>query len=315
MAERESRVGGLISVVIVNWNTRDYLLDCLASLAGDAAEGRCEIIVVDNASTDGSTDAVRERFPAVTVIESETNGGFARGCNLGAERARGDYILLLNPDTHVLEGSLGRMRRFLEDHPEVGIVGPKLIGTDGERQLSSFGLFPSLAEAVAHAVRIWTVRPQSALARRFLCAPDPGTDWCYAAHLLGACMLIRRELYEQLGGLDDGYFLFLEETDFCYRAAQAGARCACVENAVVVHYGEQSVNQMLAVSGGLYIRSYNRFCRKFGKSLLERLLINAALISGVLISAAASVIRRRDFPRAGRILTTLSYGYLVRPRV
>lgn len=306
---------GLISVVIVNWNTRDLLLGCIESLAADCSDGRCEIIVVDNASVDGSAEAVRERFPEVIMIASETNDGFAHGCNLGARRAGGDYILLLNPDTRVPSGTLHTLRRFLEEHEEVGVVGPKLVGTDGERQVSSFGMFPSVAEAVAHATHIWTLRPQSSLARRFLCTPAPGSEWCYAAHLLGACLLVRREVYENLGGLDAGYFLFLEETDFCYRAALAGWRCAYLESAAVVHYGEQSVVQTLTMSGGLYIRSYNRFCRKFGMSLPRRLLINAALISGVLISALACLVKRRDIPRAGRILRTLRYGYLVRPRI
>lgn len=312
---RTGDAGGTVSVVIVNWNTRDLLVGCIESLTRVPTHPPCEIIVVDNASADGSAEEVRRRFPDVILIASETNGGFAYGCNVGAERASGDYIVLLNPDTCVHEWSMTALRSFLEEHHDVGIVGPRLVGSSGETQISGFGLFPSVAEAVAHAIRIWTLRPKSSLSRRFLSAPDSGSDWCYVAHLLGACMMIRRKVWERLQGLDAGYFLFLEETDFCYRAALDGWRCGYTESAVIVHYGEQSVQKALTMSGGFYIRSYNRFCRKFGMGLGRRLIVNWALISGVLLSALACIVKHRDLPGAAKTLATLRYAYLEKPKL
>ena len=302
----------MVSIIIVNWNTRDLLLQCIESVAHDCDGVETEIIVVDNASTDGSPQAVGEGYPSVRVIANERNLGFATASNQGVSEATGDYILLLNPDTVVHPGAISQMLGFLSERREVGIVGPLLLGADGRPQISSFGIFPSPLEAMLRAMRIWRLAPKSALARRFLIRPESPGEWVYSEHLLGACLLIRREVLDQVGGFDEDFFLFLEETDLCYRTKEAGWRVAFYTGASVTHLGEQSMQHILHRSGGLYIRSYNRFCQKHGASILSRGAVNVFLVLGVLGEAGVGLIRFRSPRRAANVLRALWYGYVAR---
>lgn len=304
---------GLISIIIVNWNTRDLLLDCLESITKNSVYENCEVIVFDNASSDGSANAAKACYPNVKIIESEKNLGFATGNNRAMEQASGEYILLLNPDTIVPHQSIEGLVQFLEAHKDIGIVGPKLAGSDGNTQISGFGLFPSPLEAAAHALRIWKVAPKSSLARKFLLHPEDGTSWVYVNHLLGACMLCRRSVIEQTQGFDEDFFLFLEETDLCYRSLINGWRLAYYSDVEITHLGEQSMQKVLHKTGGLYIRSYNLFCRKHSTGKLNRLLINLLLIFTVLTDASIRLIIHRNPRQSGNTLRAIWYGYVRKP--
>lgn len=308
MAESE-----MVSVIIVNWNTRDLLLQCLRSIYDNPADAGCDVTVVDNASSDGSVDAVKSRFPQVRVIANDRNLGFAAANNIALPLANGRLILLLNPDTIVSPGMIDTLADFVRSHPDVGIAGPLLVGSNGTPQVSSFGLFPSPLEAAVHALRIWRIVPKSDLARRFLIVPDGSNDWVYTQHLLGACLMVRRELLDEIGGFDDGFFLFLEETDLCYRAGMAGWRLAYLTNVRLVHLGEQSMQSILHKTGGLYIRSYNRFCKKHGMPFFHLVAVNFFLILGVLTEAAIGVLKHRSARRAWSSLKSLWYGYVTSP--
>jgi GT2 family glycosyltransferase len=272
-----------------------------------------EIMVVDNASSDGSADAVRMQFPDVNLIASEKNLGFAAGNNLGLPHARGEYVLFLNPDTIVPAGAVSLLVRFLETHPEVGIVGPRIIGQDNVFQISAFGLKPSLREAVFRAFRIWKVAPFSAWSRRFLVNPDTDSDWTCVEHLLGACMLVRTQLLKYIGGFDESFFLFLEETDLCIRVQKEGYRIAYYIGTTIIHLGEQSMQSILDKSGGLYIRSYNLFCKKYGLGAIELIFINIFLIVAVLIDALVGLVKFRSLKRMCRSFGSLWYGYVCIP--
>ncbi|MCL5104332.1 MAG: glycosyltransferase family 2 protein [Armatimonadetes bacterium] len=302
-----------LSIIIVNWNTRELLLRCVESIRQSIKGLSHEIIVIDNGSTDGSVEAVRARFPDAHLIANDTNLGFAAANNLGLEKATGEIVLLLNPDTTVPPDAIGSMLDFLSGHPEVGIVGPRLVGSDGEPQISSFGMFPSVTEAALHALRIWRIAPRSSLAKRFLVRPEEGEDWAYAAHLLGACLLMPRKVIDEIGGFDEGFFLFLEETDLCCRARKAGYKLAYYTGASIVHLGEQSMQNILNRSGGLYIRSYNRFCAKHGMGLAQRLLVNGFLVVGSFVEAGMGVVKYRSLRRAKNSLGALWYGYVASP--
>lgn len=305
----------LVSVVIVNWNTRDLLLECIGSIEQGAAGVEHEIVVFDNASTDGSVEAVRNRYPNVRIIAGDKNLGFAGGNNLGVREARGDLLLILNPDTTLGDGAIRAMTDFLAEHEDVGIVGPLLVGTDGNAQISSFGIFPSVREAFIRATHLWTLSPGNRILRGFLCAPGDGETWCYSGHLLGACMLVRRDVWDRLDGMDVDYFLFLEETDFCCRAAKLGWRCAFTRTSLVNHLGEGSLRDIVEQSGGLYIRSYRRFCRKHGIGIGGRLLIDALLITGVVLQAVDALVRKRDARRSVQVLRGLVFGYFKKPGI
>ncbi|MGC8861395.1 MAG: glycosyltransferase family 2 protein [Armatimonadota bacterium] len=304
---------GVVSILIVNWNTRDLLIDCLRSIAENATDVPCEVIVFDNASSDGSAEAVRERFPDVKLITSEANLGFAAGNNRALAKSSGEFVMFLNPDTIVPPGAIRRMVEFLNEHEEVGFVGPRLVGANGKTQISSFGMFPSPLEAAAHAIRIWRVAPRSHLASRFSPTPDAGESWVYTQHLLGACVMARRAALDEIGGMDEGFFLFLEETDLFYRAALSGWKVVYLPEVCVVHYGEQSMQDILHRTGGLYIRSYNRFCRKHGMGTASRMIANVFLVLGIFAEVLTGIVKWRSPRRAWNCLKALWYGYVAVP--
>lgn len=309
----EAEKEGLISIVIVNWNTRDLLLGCLESIYENIKGVDFEVVVVDNASSDGSAEAAGSHFPQATLIPSRENLGFARGNNLALREARGEWVMLLNPDTVISPGSVEKMLEFMREHPEVGIVGPMLSGRDGRAQVSSFGLFPSPVEAMFRAVRIWKWAPKSKAAKKFMPQPNAEGSWVYVEHLLGACMFMRREVIEQIGGFDEGFFLFLEETDLCFRARREGWKLAYFTGADIIHLGEQSMQNILHRTGGLYIRSYNRYCRKHGMGLCARATVNAFLVLTVFTETLARLIKHRSPGRAYQTLGALWYGYMRNP--
>lgn len=313
MQERDAR-SELVSIVIVNWNTRDLLIECIRSIVDNTADVDYEIIVVDNASADHSVEAVREAFPSVKVIASAENLGFAAGNNLGIAEAAGDFLLLLNPDTIVPAGTIRGLVDFLIAHEDVGVVGPLLVGDDGRTQISSFGLNPGPLEAALRAARIWRIAPSSSLARRFLIAPSEGEPWTYVEHILGACMLLRTKDMRAINGFDEGFFLFLEETDICFRIKQIGLRTAYFTGVSITHLGEQSMQGILDKTGALYIRSYNRFCRKHGIRGGRLLIVNLFLIIGALVESVVALLKHRSLRRALVSLRALWYGYIVAPQ-
>jgi N-acetylglucosaminyl-diphospho-decaprenol L-rhamnosyltransferase len=252
-----------ISVVIVSWNTRDMLLRCLASLADDAAGSglAVESIVVDNASSDGSADAVRAFSPDVRVIALQANAGFAAATNTGLREGSGDAVLLLNPDTEIRSGALRAMWNALRASPRVGMVGPVLLNPDGSVQSAGFR-FPGLRQVFLDLFPLHPRLVGSSLNGRY--SEGDGMTPFAIDHPLGACMLVRREVVEQVGGLDDRFFLYSEEIDWCRRIKQSGWLVLTAPGARVAHHGGQSTRQsptrmyeQLHCSRGIYFRRYH----------------------------------------------------------
>jgi GT2 family glycosyltransferase/glycosyltransferase involved in cell wall biosynthesis len=252
-----------VSVIIVNWNTRDLLRDCLASLMEHTRGCTYEIIVVDNASADGSAEMVRQAFPSVQLLVNDRNRGFAAGCNQGLARAVGRYLLLLNSDTRLDEDAVAGLVAFLDAHPRAGLVGCGLRNADGSTQ-PSVGHFPSAVGAIGAKLRR-TGRPNSGPWRNFAYpfhtdeehTRELDVDW-----VAGAAMLARREVVEGVGGLDESIFLFAEEWDWCYRIRAAGWRILFTPAVQIVHLGSGSwvfSQRLLAQSrrAGIFY-----FCRK-----------------------------------------------------
>jgi GT2 family glycosyltransferase len=231
------------SIIIVNWNVRDLLRRCLASLPGAAGPHmRYEVIVVDNASHDDSGAMVRAEFPAVRLRANTTNRGFSGGNNDGIRLAQGRTLLLLNPDTEMQPGSLAALLVALDVAPEVGMVGPRLLYPDGSVQPSR-RRFPTLATALLESTPLQPYLPNHPLLRRYYVADQPDdveqdVDW-----ITGACMLVRRAVIAQVGGFDEGYFMYSEELDLCRRIKEAGWRIVYQPAAVVVHYEGRSADQ------------------------------------------------------------------------
>lgn len=230
-----------VSAVIVSYNSRAYLGRCLASVVPQVEAAGGEVIVVDNASADGSPEVVRA-FAGVRLVENRANVGFVRAVNQGLKLAAGRYFLILNPDTEVRPGALAALVAFLNDHPRVGLAGPRLLNPDGTVQPSR-RRFPTLPVLFAESTFVQWRFPRLGLFRRFYCEDLPdGTahpvDW-----VTGACLLARREAVEQVGLLDERFFMYCEELDWCRRMWAAGWQVYYVPAAEVVHQEAASSRQ------------------------------------------------------------------------
>lgn len=252
-----------LSIIIVSWNVRNLLRVCLQSLLDDvAAVGlAAEILVVDSASADGTPQMVAAEFPSVRLLAQSDNVGFARGNNLGLAAARGAYLLLLNPDTQVRPGALAHLLTYLHANPEVGLVGPQLLNPDGSLQ-SSRRRFPTLATFIWESTWLQPYAPRAVLRRYYAQdLPDDAVndvDW-----VSGAAMLTRRAVVEQVGGLDEGYFMYSEELDWCRRIRLAGWRIVYLPQARIVHHIGKSSEQAVTARHIHFQRARLRYVRQY----------------------------------------------------
>jgi N-acetylglucosaminyl-diphospho-decaprenol L-rhamnosyltransferase len=282
----------ILSIIIVNWNTRDLLAGCLQSVISSqfSVPANCqltpEIFVIDNASADGSAAMVRERFPWVTLIENTGNAGFARASNQGLALARGRYVLLLNPDTEVHVGALEGLVAFMDAHPRTGACGARLLFAEGSLQ-------PACHPMLTPGREFWRLLFLERLRPR---ATYPMQKWDTVTPrrvevIKGACLLLRRAALDEVGALDESYFMYTEEVDLCYRLAAAGWELWYVPTAEVTHYGEASSHQ---VREEMYVQLYRskiQFYRKFGgapRARLAKMLLSLAYAPRWLAAAAGS---------------------------
>ncbi len=261
-----------ISIIIVSWNVRALLLDCLAALPEAVGEAfSFEVIVVDNASEDGTVDAVRAQFPAVRIIANSENRGFTGGNNQGLALARGRYLFLLNPDTKPHPGSIAQLARYLDAHPRVGMVGPRLWYGDGSPQPNR-RRFPTLATLFTESTIIQQYFPGLRLFQRYIMADQPDDEEQEVDWLVGAALMARRDLYEKIGGLDETFFMYSEELDWCKRAKDAGWRIAYEPAAEIIHYEGKSSEQAVARRDIAFFSRRVRYTRKyFGRGWAELL--------------------------------------------
>jgi len=242
-----------LGVVVISYNTRDLLLGCLASVK-EAVEGKnARLVVVDNASTDRSAEAVAREHPDVVLIRNPANYGFARACNQGMAVAGGRWILLLNSDARITREALEEMIGVLASRPDAGMVGPQLVGEDGCLQ-NSAAAFPTLATELLNKALLRRLMPW-----RYAGKVSGGGGARPVESVVGACMLVRRETVEQVGPLDPGYFFFLEETDWCLRMARCGWKAYVSAGARVVHLQGRSARRDPAAARIEYYRSRYRF--------------------------------------------------------
>ena len=242
----EGAVGSTVdvTVVVVSYNSRNWLERCLSPVVHQSGDVLgLEVIVVDNASTDGSAAFVRERFPGVTVIESNVNLGFGAGCNRAFAVAKGRTIILVNPDCELQPGAIGALHRFLRDHPRIGAVGGRLAYGDGSFQHAAFR-FPSLAQVFLDFFPMNWRLTESRLNGRYPRAIDTTAFECDA--VLGALMAIRRTAIAGTGGFDERYFMYVEEIDWCKRLRAFGWEVWHCPDAMGVHHSGQSTRTVAA---------------------------------------------------------------------
>jgi len=228
-----------LSIVIVNWNTEGLLRDCLKSVFSSLGSIKAEVLVVDNASSDGSCAMVRAEFPAVQLIESAENLGFAGGNNVALRQASGRYVLLLNTDTIVHGSVLSDAVAWLDTHPTVGVMGPRVLNADGSVQ-PSCSAFPSLGHLAMQTMGLTKLAKWDAYRMT-------GWDRTSERHvdvISGAAMFVRAEALHQVGLLDEAFFFYGEETDWCRRFAQAGWGLVFVPIPEITHFGNGSAGKL-----------------------------------------------------------------------
>jgi len=231
-----------LSIVIICWNDWKVLENCLRSIFNGECPFTFEVIVSDNGSTDGSVEKTKDQFPSVRIVENRANLGFAKGNNAGIREARGEYALILNPDTIVHRGSLDRWIEFADRHPEAGAFGCRVHNPDGTYQVSARP-FPTVRRASLAALYL---RPLAHMSRIFLTDVYPGwkgdsereVDW-----QSGCCVLFRADLLRKLGGFDEQFFYQYEEVDLCRRVWDAGYSIRFTTEASITHLGGQSVGR------------------------------------------------------------------------
>lgn len=316
-----------ISVIIVNYNVREFLNNALTSLQKSLEGFQSEIFVVDNASDDGSVEAVAKNFPSIHLISNKTNLGFAKANNQALAQARGKYLLLINPDTVVQENTVRELVRFFESHPDAGMVGCKILNPDGSLQLPCRRSFPTPWIAFTKTFGLSTLFPKSKLFARYnLTYLDPDQTYDVDA-ISGSFMMLKKEVYEKIGGLDETFFMYGEDLDWCYRVKQAGWKVYYVPTTSIIHYKGESTKRSdidelkvfysamrlfvrkhhtgsrffeWFIYSGIYIRKFiadfGRIVKPLSIATADMLIVVATIIAG-------------EYYRKGGIFTLPEYAY------
>jgi GT2 family glycosyltransferase len=286
-----------VSAIVVSWNVRELLRRCLATVVA-AADGRSlELVVVDNASTDGSVELVREEFPDATLIASGFNLGFAKANNVGLARARGRYVFFLNPDTVVLDRALAKMLELLGHDTGVGIVGPRLVDPDGTIQQACARTMPTLTLTLFHALYLHRLPTVGRIIEKRLISPYDLERTQEVDAISGAAMVARRSVIERLGGFDEVFLHTSEDVDLCLRARELGLRIVYVADAHVLHLGGRSRQQapVRAEAMGV-ISTFEYFKRSRGSAYARAYRLSVQLIQMPLLLAVGvgKAVRQRD---------------------
>ena len=294
----------IISVVVVSYNVRDFVKQCLTSLSRAYFDGRVETILVDNDSYDGTVEMVQRRFPQVLVIQNSENRGFAAAANQGIAAATGEYILSLNPDTIVEEKTLQVLVDYLHEHPDVGCVGPKILNSDGSLQQACKRSFPRPWVALTRLLGLARLFPKSRLFGQYnLTYLDP--DQTHAVDAVsGSCMCLPRNILEQLGPFDETFFMWGDDLDYCYRIARAGYRVVYHPGTQIIHY--QGVTHRIAPFFylRLHFEAMAKFARKY-PSLSGGAIARAVIRVGIFLLAIVTYFRSYLFALSSLLIDAL----------
>lgn len=288
----EPQVYPAVSIIVVNYRTREMTLDCLRSIERETNEVNYEILLVDNASNDGIIEAVRREMPNVRCLALSSNIGFARANNVAAEQAKGRFLLLLNPDTVVLDHAVDRLIAFAAQRPEARIWGGQSLHGDRSIDPTSCWRRVTLWSVVCRTLGIATAFPNSPVLN-----PEGYGGWDRLSVrevdiICGCFMLINRELWDRLGGFDGIFFMYGEEADFCLRAAMVGARPTFTPHARIIHYGGASQQvETEKLIRGLGARA----------ELIKRHVSPVSQRAGLLINSQLPLVRALGYGMAGRL--------------
>ena len=277
-----------LSISIVNYNNKECLRNCLDSIYSHAPETSFEIIVVDNGSFDGSVEIVKEAFPSVNIIKNPENRGFVKANNQGIEACRGKYVLSLNNDTIIRDGTLGGLVGFMQEHPDVGVCGPKVLNRDGTLQHQCRRSFPTISSSLFYFLKLHRLFPRSEHLGRYLMTHWEGDDAAEVDSVSGCCMMVRREVIEKVGILDEDYIMYGDDLDWCYRIKQAGWKVCYVPDVHIVHLGGQSSRRVPGKCIILFFRAMVIFYRKH-YAQKHTFIMNAIVYAGICLKAALAL--------------------------
>jgi hypothetical protein len=290
-----------LSVCIVTYKAREWLRQCLDSIYENTRLTNLEIIVVDNGSRDGTGEMLARDFPKVRFIGNETNIGFTRPMNQALRAGSGRYLLQLNPDTVLLPEALDRLMDFMNQHPEVGICTPKVLNPDGTLQKQCRRGDPRPMAVISYFSGLSSLFPRSRFFGGYLLDYLDEDNTAPVDNVSGSCMFIRREVIRSIGYLDEGFFAYQEDSDYCFRARQAGWKIYYVAEAQIVHYGGQGGSRVEPIRSVIewhrsYWRYYNKHLAKDYFILLNWLFYGAMLIK-LAGSLARNLVRKDQIGR------------------
>ena len=273
-----------VSIIIVNWNTKRLLLDCICSIYETVKNISFEIWLVDNASSDGSVEAVKQNYPDVKIIQNTKNLGFAAANNIALERMCGQYALLLNTDTILTNGAVENLFDFMEKNQDAGMACGQLLNQDGSKQ-NSIANFPGICSLLGNESLLQMLFPKKFPGKRKEYKKPVEVDSC-----IGACLMVRKKAMDEVGLLDKRYFFFFEETDWAYRMKQAGWKIYFVPSARIFHIQGQSVGHNVA-SRIMFYRSRYIYFKKWHQNsyLFIRLIIFVRLLINAILSLVGVV--------------------------
>ncbi len=267
-----------LSIIIVNYNVKEFLQNLVHSLQKAVSIINHEIIVVDNASDDGSVEFIREKFPQITLIVNQTNLGFSKANNAALKIAKGKFILLINPDTIVSEDTITKMIEFLNEHPDAGLAGCKILNPDGSLQLACRRSFPGPWTSFCKVTGLSTLFPKSKLFAKYnLTYLDENSTYEVDA-ISGSFMMMKREAYEKVGGFDEQFFMYGEDLDLCYRIQKNGYKVYYYPGTQIIHYKGESTKRSSLDETNIFYDAMHLFVKKhFSSFYLAEIILRSAI--------------------------------------
>ncbi len=267
-----------ISIIVVNFNVKEFLKNLLDSIRKASQNFSLEIIVVDNASDDGSVEMIKEKFPEIILIENKSNVGFGKANNQGLKIAKGKFILLINPDTLVAEDTFVKMIDFFSANPDTGMAGCKILNPDGTLQLACRRSFPGPWTAFTKVSGLSTLFPKSKLFAKYnLTYLDENQTYEVDA-ISGSFMMLKKEVYEKIGGFDEQFFMYGEDLDLCYRIQKAGYKIYYVHTTQIIHYKGESTKRSSLDETKIFYQAMHLFVKKhLSSSLIVEMILRFAI--------------------------------------
>lgn len=277
-----------LSIIIVNYNVKEFIQNLLHSIEKASQNITKEIIIIDNASDDGSVEFIQEKFPDVKLIVNKKNLGFGKANNIGLKEAKGEFILLLNPDTLVAEDTFDKMIDFFKTEPKVGLAGCKILNPDGTLQLACRRSFPGPWTSFTKVAGLSTLFPKSKLFAKYnLTYLDENQTYEVDA-ISGSFMMMRREVFEKVGGFDEQFFMYGEDLDFCYRVQKAGYKVFYVHTTKIIHYKGESTKRSNLDETKMFYQAMHLFVKKhLSSSLIVEFILRSAIVIRSIIAFVA----------------------------